>query len=40
MNKTNMVMISNIDKDTTKLIINDIHDMDCEDLNYKFITEK
>jgi len=40
MNKTNMVMISNIDKDTTKHIINDIHDKDCLDLNYKFIVDK
>ena len=35
-----MVMISNIDKETMKFIINDINEKDCEDINFKFINEK
>ena len=35
-----MVMISNIDKDTTKHIINEIHDRDCLGLIYEHIAAK
>jgi hypothetical protein len=40
MSKPPLVMFSNIDKDTCKLIINDIHDKDCLELQYQFMTDK